>query len=150
MDAASAPERRPAHILIAGDTDSDADLVRLSFRRVRLPHVLHVVEDGLECLQFLRREGRYVQAPAADLLLLDIRLPRLSGVEVMRTIAMDQQLCHLPVVALTPFASETDIKLMYQLRCSACMVKPVDFNEFERNIQHLLDFWFGMAALPRY
>lgn len=140
--------KRPAEILMVEDNEGDVLLARESFKRLAYPVQLHHVENGEECLAFLRKEGKYSAAPIPDLILLDLNMPIMSGREVLAEVVRDPQLCHLPVVILTTSANEQDITQMYALRCSTYVVKPLDFQEFQRIIQVIADYWFTVAALP--
>lgn len=142
------PSGRIAEILLVEDNENDVLLTRLSFAKSKLALNLHVVTDGEECMSFLRKEEGYAHTPMPDLILLDLNMPRMDGREVMKEIARDEHLCHLPVVILTTSANEQEILKMYQLRCSSYIVKPVDFEQFSRVIKLLTDYWFTVVALP--
>lgn len=140
---------RLAEILLVEDNLDDVELTRLGFQRSKLSLNLHHVENGEECMAFLRKQGRYADAPAPDLILLDLNMPVMSGYEVMRQMASDPELSHIPVVILTSSANEADILEMYKLRCSSYIVKPVDFNQFARVIGDLTSYWFTVVVLPQ-
>ena len=99
-------------------------------------------------MAFLRKDGRYSDAPTPDLILLDLNMPVMDGREVMAEIVKDQQLRKLSVVILTTSNGARDILDMYNLRCSSYIVKPVDFTQFRRVIQQLSDYWFTVVVLP--
>jgi two-component system, chemotaxis family, response regulator Rcp1 len=139
---------RPAEVLLVEDNLSDVILTREGFERGGVKVNLHHVEDGEECLAFLRREGRHAAAPVPDLVLLDLNLPRMDGREVLSELVADERLRHMPVVVLSTSASELDIHRMYALRCSSYIVKPVDFDEFQRVVQGIGDYWFNLIVLP--
>lgn len=140
--------RRPAEVLLVEDNLSDVILTREGFERCSLKVNLHHVEDGEECLAFLRRQGGHATAPAPDLILLDLNLPRMDGREVLVELVADENLRHLPVVVLSTSASDADVRRMYELRCNSYIVKPVDFEEFQRVVQGIGDYWFGLIVLP--
>lgn len=140
--------RRTAHVLLAEDNENDVELTRLSFRRSKIACTLHVVQDGVECMEFLRRQGAYANAPRPDLLLLDLNMPRMGGAEVMAEIARDPELCHLPVVILTTSSSDAEILRLYQLRCSSYIIKPLDFNQFQKCVAQITDYWFELVVKP--
>lgn len=140
--------RRPPEILMVEDNEGDALLARESFKRLQYPVNLYHVENGEECLAFLRKEGRYTGVPTPDLVLLDLNMPIMGGREVLAELVGDPLLRQLPVVILTTSANEKDIIQMYALRCSTYIVKPLDFQEFQRIIQVIADYWFTVAALP--
>jgi two-component system, chemotaxis family, response regulator Rcp1 len=139
---------RPIEVLLAEDSEHDVELTRIGFEKARLAINLHHVEDGEQCLAFLRREGKYADAPTPDLLLLDLNMPILDGREVLSAIVEDERLRHLPVVVLTTSREATDIQSMYKLRCSSYITKPVDFDQFVRVVRTLTDYWFTVVVLP--
>lgn len=139
---------RPAEILIAEDVQGDFVLAQEGFKRLGLPTRLHHVENGEECLAFLKKEGRYQDAPTPDILLLDLNMPIMGGVEVMQHLVSDPQLKFLPVVVLTTDDTEACINKMYDLRCSTYVVKPLDFEEFQTVIQVIGTYWFTVGTLP--
>lgn len=139
---------RTAEILLVEDNEADVVLTRESFRRGKLKVNLHHVDNGEECMAFLRKEGQYASAPTPDLILLDLNMPVMDGREVLAEMVKDESLCHLPVVILTTSADEHDVLNMYRLRCSSYATKPVDFDQFQRVIQGIEDYWFTVVALP--
>jgi chemotaxis family two-component system response regulator Rcp1 len=139
---------KPAEILLAEDNENDVELTRQGFKRCKLLHNLHHVKDGEECLAFLRKQGKYSNAPTPDLVLLDLNMPRMDGREVLAEIVADKDLSGLPVVVLTTSASEEEILKMYKLRCSSYIVKPVDFEQFLHQIQVISEYWFSVVVVP--
>jgi two-component system, chemotaxis family, response regulator Rcp1 len=140
---------RPAEILLVEDSENDVLLTQEAFRDAKLKVRLHHVANGELCMAFLRRQGRFADAPVPDLILLDLNLPVMDGREVLREIAADARLQHLPVVILTTSSSEQDILDMYKLRCSSYITKPVDFDQFVRVIRSLGDYWLTVVVLPQ-
>jgi CheY-like chemotaxis protein len=139
---------RPAEVLLVEDDDNDVLITRKGFEEAKLALDLHHVENGQECMAFLRKNGPYSDAPTPDLILLDLNMPVMDGREVLAEIVEDQQLRRLPVVILTTSNGERDILDMYDLRCSSYIVKPVDFSQFQRVIQQLSDYWFTVVVMP--
>jgi two-component system response regulator len=139
---------RPAEILLVEDNEHDVVLTEISFKKSRLAVNLHHVENGEECMAFLRKEGVYADAPMPDLILLDLNMPVMDGREVLAEITADEKLCHLPVVVLTTSAEHQDIQDMYRLRCSSYITKPVDFYQFQRVLQEFTNYWFTVVILP--
>ena len=107
------------------------------------------VHDGMEALAFLRREGKYADAPRPDLILLDLNLPKKDGREVLQEIKEDYSLKHIPVVILTTSQAEQDILRSYRLRANAYVTKPVDLDQFLRVIQSIEEFWLQFVKLSR-
>ena len=139
---------RPAEILLVEDNENDVILTREGFRRSKLLVNLHCVRDGEGCMEFLRRQGKYAEAPMPDLVLLDMNMPRMNGREVLEAIVADENLKHIPVIVLTTSVAEQDICQMYKLRCSGYIVKPVDFERFAEILRRFSDYWFTVVVLP--
>ena len=139
---------RPADVLLVEDDENDVLITRKGFEEAKLVLNLYHVENGLKCLEFLRKEGEYMGAPTPDLILLDLNMPVLDGRQVLAEIVKDEKLRKIPVVVLTTSKAEQDVLDMYQLRCSSYIVKPVDFNQFQEVIQQLRDYWFTVVVLP--
>ena len=139
---------RPAEVLLVEDNENDVELTRQAFKKSKLIVNLHHVKDGEECMAFLRKHDNYAYAPTADLILLDLNMPRKDGREVLAEVAADECLRHLPIVILTTSADEQEILKMYMLRCSSYIVKPVDFAQFVRVIQLISEYWFTVVVLP--
>lgn len=139
---------RVAEILLVEDNENDVVLTRHGFRKSNLAVNLHHVEDGVECMAFLRKEGKYADVPTPDMILLDLNMPRMDGREVMAEMVQDKELRRLPVVILTTSSDEQEILSMYDLRCSSYIVKPVDFTQFQRVLSVFADYWFTVVVLP--
>ncbi len=139
---------RPAEILLVDDSDVDVKLTRKAFEREKLVVNLHRVENGEECLAFLRKQSKYSSVPTPDLILLDINMPVMDGHELLAKLLKDDELRHLPVVVLTSSEDERDVLKMYKLRCNAYLVKPVDANKFQEMIKLINAFWLTVVVLP--
>jgi chemotaxis family two-component system response regulator Rcp1 len=140
---------RPAVILLAEDNDNDVELTKISFRRAKFAAELHHVPNGEECMAFLRKEAAYANAPTPDIILLDLNMPRMDGMEVMEEIGKDEKLKHLIIVVMTSSDADKDVLRSYQLRCNSYLVKPINFEAFARMIQSLQDYWFTLVTLPK-
>ena len=140
---------RPIEILLVEDSPTDALLTREALEQSKILNQLHRVENGVEALAFLRREGQYAGTPRPDLILLDLNLPKKSGIEVLQEIKEDEDLRIIPVVVLTTSKSEEDIVKSYHLHANCFIIKPVDFNKFTEVIQSIREFWFSVVTLPR-
>jgi two-component system response regulator len=139
---------RPAVVLLVEDNDNDVELTKIAFASAKFSVQLHHAYDGEECMAFLRREGRFADAPTPDLVLLDLQMPRMNGLEVLEAITHDARLAQLPVVILTTSESDSEMLEAYKLRCSGYLVKPVGFANFAKVIQGLEDYWFTLVVLP--
>ena len=138
---------RPAEILLAEDNENDVELTRQGFKRCKLVLNLHHVKDGEECMAFLRKQGKYANAPTPDLLLLDLNMPRMDGREVLAEMVVDEALNAIPVVILTTSAQDEEIMKLYKLRCSSYIIKPVDFEQFLHSVRLIAEYWFTVVVL---
>ena len=139
---------RVAEILLAEDNPDDVFFTREAFDSARVRVNLHHVDNGVKCLQFLRKQNEYAGMPSPDLILLDMHMPLMNGAEVLNAIVSDEQLRHIPVVVLTTSNEAADIQRMYKMRCNAYLTKPVNFDNFTKAIAQLTDFWFNLVVLP--
>lgn len=143
------PFGKSIEILLVEDNPGDVRLTREALRDVKIRNSLSVVEDGVEAMQFLRREGPYVDAPRPDIVLLDLNLPRMDGMEVLAEIKADPDLKSIPVVVLTTSQADEDILRSYKLNANCYVSKPVDFDQFIRVVQSIEDFWLTIVKLPK-
>jgi CheY-like chemotaxis protein len=139
---------RPREILLIEDSPSDADLAREALGQGKILNNLHFVEDGVEAMKFLRRKEPYLRVPRPDLILLDLNLPKKTGVEVLTEIKSDQSLKLIPVVILSTSAAQEDIILSYSLHANCYITKPVDFVQFTKVIRLIEEFWLAVVQLP--
>lgn len=135
-------------ILLVEDNPADADLTREGLSDGRLLHTLHHVTDGVQALQFLRREGKYADVPTPDLVLLDLNLPKMDGRQVLQAIKGDPVLRRIPVVVLTSSKAEADVIKSYDLHANCYMCKPVDLNQFLETVRQIEEFWLTVVRLP--
>lgn len=135
-------------VLLVEDDDGDVLMTREAFEHHKIRNNLHVVRDGEEALQFLRREGEYEDAPRPGLVLLDLNLPRRDGREVLAEMKSDPELRVIPVVVLTTSEAEEDILRSYTLHANAYVSKPVDFDRFIDVIRQIDDFFVTVVKLP--
>jgi CheY-like chemotaxis protein len=142
------PEREPVEILLAEDNPGDVKLTRKALEKGRLANNLHVVNDGVETMQFLLGEGEYEGRPRPDLVLLDLNMPRKDGREVLEEIKEHRKLKRIPVVVLTSSEAEEDVLRSYDLHANAYLTKPVDFDGFIDVVGTLEEFWLQVVKLP--
>ena len=139
---------RAAVVLLVEDNDDDIELTKIGFEQAEFAVDLRVVSDGEQCLDYLRRQNAYATSPTPDLILLDLHMPRMSGMEVLDAINADATIRHLPVIVLTTSSSDREIREAYQRHCSGYLIKPVGFADFVKTVQGLEDYWFSLVALP--
>ena len=133
----------PKRILLADDDPRDQELTVMALSEYRLANEIEVVNDGVEALDYLLRRGKFADVPAGNpaLLLLDLKMPKVDGLEVLREIRQVPELRLLPVVMLTSSNQEADIAECYNLGASAYVVKPVDFHDFVEAVRKTGMFW---------
>jgi len=135
-------------ILLVEDNPGDARLTQEAMHDSKLTNTMHVVEDGVEAMEFLRRQGRYGDAPRPDLILLDLNLPKKDGRAVLAEIKSDPALKRIPVVVLTTSRDEKDVLAAYDLHANAYVTKPVDLAQFMKIVALIDEFWVNVVTLP--
>ena len=138
----------PIEILLVEDSPDDAELTMDALRDGKVQNRLHHVEDGVEAMAFLRREGKYADAPRPDLILLDIIMPRKNGHEVLQEVKSDPDLRSIPVVVMTSSDDEDDIRDAYNRHVNCYVTKPVDLDQFVTVVKSIETFWFTIVKLP--
>jgi CheY-like chemotaxis protein len=136
-------------VLLVEDDPGDVLMTKEAFEHYKLRNVLHVVTDGEQALQFLRRTGGYADAPRPGLILLDLNLPRLDGLEVLAELKADPELKVIPVVILTTSQAQQDVLRSYALHANAYVSKPVDFETFIEAIRQIDNFFVTVVKLAR-
>jgi CheY-like chemotaxis protein len=138
----------PAEILLVEDSPSDVLMTREALHMAKVLNNLHVTEDGVEAMAYLRQEGKYADAVRPHLILLDLNLPKKSGHEVLKEIKSDPVLKVIPVVVLTTSKAEVDVLHAYGLHANCYITKPVDFGNFATVVRTIENFWFAVVTLP--
>jgi chemotaxis family two-component system response regulator Rcp1 len=139
---------RPIEILLVEDNAEDAQVTLDALRDGRVRNRIHWVEDGEDALAFLRRHDRHSGAPRPDLILLDLRLPRMSGQEVLIEIKENPAWRRIPVVIMTSSDDEKDILAAYDKHANCYVTKPVDLDKFMEAVRSIEDFWLTVVRLP--
>ncbi len=139
---ASLPEAfaRPIEILLVDDDPGDVLLAREAFADGKFSNRLHLAEDGEKAMAFLRREGAYAAAPAADIILLDLNMPRKGGHEVLADLKTDPRLADIPVVLVTGTLLEGEILKAYNLDVNCYITKPIDVGQFMKVVRSIPHF----------
>jgi len=138
----------PIDILLVEDNPGDVRLTTEAFKDSKVHNTLHVAIDGVEALAYLRREGKYSAMLRPDVILLDLNLPRKTGIEVLAEIKEDESLRAIPVVILTTSSAEEDIVKSYDLHANCYITKPVELTQFIKIVQSIDNFWFTIVKLP--
>jgi two-component system, chemotaxis family, response regulator Rcp1 len=144
----NAADGAPIEILLVEDNPDDADLTLDALRDGKVRNRVTVVEDGVEAMAYLRREGPYAAAFRPDLILLDLNLPRKNGREVLAEIKQDPSLRRIPVVIMTSSDDERDILAAYNLYVNCYVTKPVDLDQFIKVVKSIEHFWLSVVKLP--
>jgi CheY-like chemotaxis protein len=138
----------PINILLVEDSPADVRLTREALKNGHLINNLHVVENGVDAMAFLRREAPFADAPRPDIILLDLNLPLMDGREVLAEVKNDPDLHVIPVVILTTSTAEQDILKTYDLHANCYITKPVDIEGFLNTMRSLKQFWLSIVKLP--
>ncbi|MBP7578689.1 MAG: response regulator [Candidatus Obscuribacter sp.] len=136
------------NILIVDDSADDVEFTMTALRNTKLANDISVVNDGVEALQYLRKEAPFENAKEPSLVLLDLNMPRKDGREVLQEMKGDERLKHIPVVILTTSQAEEDIIKSYDLHANCYISKPIDLMELSKVVQAIDNFWFGVVKLP--
>jgi chemotaxis family two-component system response regulator Rcp1 len=138
----------PVEILLVEDNPGDVRLTKEALREGKVYNNLHWAKDGVEALEFLRRQGKHAKAPRPDIILLDLNLPKKDGREVLEIIKGDEQLKNIPVVVLTTSKAEEDVVRSYALHANCYVTKPVDLEKFIVVVKSIDRFWLTVVTLP--
>ncbi|HMK34354.1 MAG TPA: response regulator [Desulfomonilaceae bacterium] len=139
---------QPVEILLVEDNPVDVLMTKEAFCGSRVCNNLHVAEDGEEAMDFLYKRGKYSSAPSPEIILLDLNLPRKDGREVLAEVKGDPSLRHIPVIILTTPQEPEDIWRSYDLHANCFITKPVDMEQFTKDLECLGEFWFTLERLP--
>ena len=139
---------KPIEILLVEDSPSDTTLTIEALAAGKVANRLNNVEDGVEAMAYLRREGKYKKATRPDLIMLDLNLPRKDGREVLADLKSDPALKIIPVIILTTSRLDEDILRSYELNANCYITKPVDFEHFIDVVESIDNFWLSIVTLP--
>jgi len=139
----------PVDILLVEDNADHVELIVKALRNNNVLNEVHVAISGEEAMDFLYQRGAYVDAARPGLILLDIKLPGMDGIEFLRRIKADPKLKLIPVVVLTTSGSEKEIAESYNCGANSYIVKPVDFERFAKVIKELKLYWMVVNSLPK-
>lgn len=140
---------RPIEILLVEDNPGDVRLTKEALRESRILNKLSVAGDGALAIDFLERQGTFINAPVPDLILLDLNLPKVTGREVLERVKTHPKWKVIPVVVLTTSESEVDILESYALHVNCYIAKPLAFESFMEVIKQIEDFWLTIVRLPK-
>jgi CheY-like chemotaxis protein len=135
-------------VLLVEDNPDDILITRRAWKIGQIENPLFEVRDGKEALTFLRKEGEYTEAPKPSLIILDLRMPRLNGLELLEIIKEDDSLKKIPVVVLTASNKNKDVEKALQLGCDDYIVKPVTFQNFIKVVIEIKRYWLSLCEIP--
>lgn len=140
---------RAPEILMVDDNPADIDLTSEVLAQSNQHFHVNSVTDGAEAISFLRHQGKYASAPAPDLVVLDLNLPRRDGRQVLSDMKTDPALAKIPVVIFTTSQASSDVSRSYELGANCYLKKPGNLAEFVAVVQSMAQFWLGFAILPK-
>lgn len=143
-------EHEAVEILLVEDSDADAEMIVRSLRKGNLVNQVFRVHDGVEALEFIFRQGEYRERRGGNpkLILLDVKMPRLGGIDVLRKLKSEESTKVIPIVMLTSSAEDRDIQESYHLGVNSYLVKPVNFSEFTNVVAQVGLYWAVMNRMP--
>ncbi len=139
---------KAVEILLIEDNPGDVRLTVEALKESKIINNLNVVDDGIEALSYLQKEGIYKDKPRPDLIILDLNLPKKDGREVLGEIKSNDSLKQIPIVILTTSEVEEDIIKSYELHANCYIIKPVNMEQFIKVVKSVGDFWFSIVMLP--
>ena len=135
-------------ILMAEDNPDDIFITRRAWKKGNIRNPLHVVKDGEEAIEFLYKRGGHISAPTPSLMLLDLKMPRMDGFEVLEILKNDRNLKKMPIIVLTTSPREKDIDRAYELGCNSYICKPVNYDNFLRAVIEIHHYWLILCKIP--
>lgn len=142
-------ESKSVEILLVEDNPYEAELAIRGLKKHNFANNLHHIDDGAEALDFIFGRGKYVDhTETPKLILLDIKLPRIDGIEILRQIKSNEKTRSIPVVVLTSSKENQDVKACYELGVNSYIVKPVDFDSFAKAVAELGMYWMLLNTAP--
>jgi two-component system, chemotaxis family, response regulator Rcp1 len=139
---------RELRILLVDDNLGDLLLTKEALKGAGTKSTVSTVSDGVEAMQFLRREGKFADAQRPDLIFLDLNMPRMTGGEVLTALKEDDHLKDIPVVVLTSSDADDDVSMAYHRHANCFVTKPADLDQMIHVVQAIDSFWMSVAKLP--
>ncbi|MCO1594275.1 response regulator [Micromonospora sp. RHAY321] len=140
---------QPVRILVVDDDPGDVLMIEEALADSDVDKVIDVVSDGEEAMEFLRAEGRHLEARRPDVILLDLNMPRMDGRQVLGAVKQDEDLRTIPIVVLTTSNADTDIVGSYTLQANAYVTKPIDLDDFNDVVRRIDEFFGRVVVLPK-
>ena len=135
-------------ILMAEDNSDDVIITQRAWKKGQIKNPLYIVNNGEEAIEFLYKKGDYSDAPTPALMLLDLKMPRMDGFEVLGKLKSDRQFKRMPIIVLTTSDRDKDIKRAYDLGCNSYICKPVNFENFIKAVIEIQQYWLILCKIP--
>ncbi|MEB2784210.1 response regulator [Algoriphagus persicinus] len=140
---------KKAHILLVEDNEGDIVLTLEAFEEGKIKTEISVVKNGQDALDYLYNRGKYEKSEKPDLILLDINIPIITGLDVLKEIKTDTKLKKIPVIVLTTSSNEKDINMAYQNHANSYIVKPIELEDFLKAVLKIEEFWIQLTTLAK-
>ena len=140
------PQDHP--ILMAEDSPDDILITRRAWKKGNIRNPLHVVKDGEEAIDFIYKKGRHTKAPKPSLMLLDLKMPKMDGFEVLSQLKSDNKYKKMPILVLTSSDRDQDVDRAYELGCNSYICKPVNFENFIKVVIEIQQYWLVLCKIP--
>jgi two-component system response regulator len=141
-------QTRAFEILLAEDESAEVELVRQALKKFKVTVNLHVVENGVELISFLKKENEFSGAPTPDLVLLDLNMPVLPGLQALEKVRAIDSFRHIPIIVLSSTGKDEEVLMAYKLHANCFVQKPMRITDFDRLMEHIESFWLWTARLP--
>lgn len=135
-------------ILLADDNPGDIRLTQKAFKESQILVDIHIAKDGIEALAFLNKQGNYATSPTADLMLLDLNMPGMNGLEVLARIKSNPILKSLPIIILSTSEREQDISQSYEMQADYYLTKPMEYERYLDLVKQIENFWVNFVNIP--
>lgn len=142
-------QQKKVNILLVEDNPADVEITLESFMECSVPNQVHVVNNGVDAVKYLRNEEPFQDSKTPDIILLDLNLPKKNGHEVLNEIKQDSKLCTIPVIILTSSKADEDVHKSYELHANCYVAKPGDFETFISLTKTIENFWMERVILPK-
>ena len=141
-------QTKPIEILLVEDNPADVRLIEETMKDFKSRNVIRLVKDGVEAMEYLKKQGSFADTERPDIIMLDLNLPKKNGFELLKEIKENSDLRSIPVVVLSTSDSQKDITRAYELQASCFVTKPVGLDDFIRTVKQIENFWMNLAKLP--
>ena len=135
-------------ILLVDDSPDDILIAKRAFAKSHMHNEVFVTHNGEEAIQFLQKKGKFKDVPTTGLVILDLKMPKVNGFEVLKIIKSDESLKSIPIIVLTSSSRPEDVERAYKLGCNSFVVKPISFEDFVEAVQEIKHYWLSLSKIP--